>query len=333
MDTFSLYERFLESLALLRTEFEEAVNNYPVLNHQLIAAGPLSDEGWKAWIATNSRGDDWQHWEIYPNGTFCGRFHGDEKGLKEFLRLANKGYSLLLELKTLSERRDEVPNGVTLNLPAYDGHYGWMEAVYLTARSYGTALLCVRQGYWGRSGQTTDEEIEATTHVSEINEKIPIHPCYEELPYDLFLSSVEAITLWLDSSEAYTVDEVQVTLPPIILPPCRSNELSQEAIAFLAILPAERPLPIWDRERRELRCGSILMKRYRQQPGNQESILDAFQDASWGRSPIDSPMKRMPKRLGYTVESLNGPQKHKDMLIRFRLDGTTRVIWDWCDCL
>lgn len=204
--------------------------------------------------------------------------------------------------------------------------------MYLTARCYGTALLSVKQGFWGRSGQTTDEEMVASFVAPDTSENLPEHPGYEELPYDLFLSSIEAINLWLDPSEVETVDEVQSDSPPIILPPKRLYSISKEGMAFLNIPPADRPLPVWDKERRELKCGNVLMKRYRQKPGNQESLLGAFQEAGWAPKAIDSPMKRNPRRLGYTLESFNKPQQNRDMLIRFSLDGETGVLWNWCDC-
>ena len=86
--------------------------------------------------------------------------------------------------------------------------------------------------------------------------------------------------------------------------------------------------PKWDSQTRELRYGEILCKRFRQQAGNQVTILNAFEEEGWPPR-IDDPLR--PKtgsdneqRLRDAVKGLN---KNKGG-IKFELDGTgTGILW------
>ena len=95
--------------------------------------------------------------------------------------------------------------------------------------------------------------------------------------------------------------------------------------------PDTEPAPKWDRDRRELRLGDLVVKRFATQALCQEMICAAFEEESWPFR-IDDPLPPIdglePKRrLHDTINKLNGHQIHP--VIRFRGDGTGRGIsWE-----
>jgi hypothetical protein len=87
----------------------------------------------------------------------------------------------------------------------------------------------------------------------------------------------------------------------------------------------------WDRMRRELRLGSVLVKRFRVPALNQELILAAFQELGWPQL-IDDPLAptaaQDPKqRLHQAIDRLNRSQIARR--IRFRGNGTGKaILWE-----
>ena len=69
------------------------------------------------------------------------------------------------------------------------------------------------------------------------------------------------------------------------------------------------PKPVWDREKRELRLDGKIIKRFKWPAGNQERVLNAFQDQGWPMfidDPLDVDPKICPKRrLHDTLKCLN----------------------------
>lgn len=93
----------------------------------------------------------------------------------------------------------------------------------------------------------------------------------------------------------------------------------------------DHPLPKWDRDRQELRLGTLIVKRFKVPATNQERILAAFEEEDWPVR-IDDPLPPHPhrpskRRLHDTINALNRAQiRH---LIRFRGDGKGKgVLWD-----
>jgi hypothetical protein len=90
--------------------------------------------------------------------------------------------------------------------------------------------------------------------------------------------------------------------------------------------------PRWDASARELRWGSIVIKRFRRPAPNQERILATFEELGWPPR-IDDPLPPAgevapARRLHEAVRRLNGAQLHR--LVHFGGDGTGRgVCWHW----
>jgi hypothetical protein len=88
-------------------------------------------------------------------------------------------------------------------------------------------------------------------------------------------------------------------------------------------------VPFWDSQRRELRIGDILVKRFRQPARNQETILAVFQEDGWPPR-IDNPIaggdgQDAQDRLHASVRRLNLQSRP---LIRFQSDGTGEgILW------
>ena len=107
------------------------------------------------------------------------------------------------------------------------------------------------------------------------------------------------------------------------------------ASSWYTIAATPEPLiPRWDRDRQELKVGSIVIKRFKVPAANQEAILAAFEEEGWPPR-IDDPLsphsEQTPKRrLQETIKSLNRNQKRS--LIHFLGDGSGQgVRWEFRD--
>ncbi len=129
--------------------------------------------------------------------------------------MAERGFSLLLDLAVLERCSAQMPEGYKLRLPPLHGWVGWLKLVYETGRCYSTDLLHAEPGFWNRTGCVTCEEESAWDTVD--GTRFPAHPFYEELRHDLFLSSAEAIYLWLDPWSGVNFSGY-ITDSPISLP-------------------------------------------------------------------------------------------------------------------
>ena len=89
--------------------------------------------------------------------------------------------------------------------------------------------------------------------------------------------------------------------------------------------------PTWDDQRRELRIGRIVVKRFLVPAENQETILTVFQEEAWP-AHIDDPLPQVPeidpkRRLHSTIQCLNRNQQVR--LVHFHGDGYGRgVRWE-----
>jgi hypothetical protein len=99
----------------------------------------------------------------------------------------------------------------------------------------------------------------------------------------------------------------------------------------LDLVPPSR-MPKWDRDRHELRVGSLVVKRFTIPSPAQEAILAAFDEKDWP-ARIDDPLPPRdglsPKsRLQETINSLN--QTLKRPLLQFFGDGSGQgILWEY----
>jgi hypothetical protein len=117
--------------------------------------------------------------------------------------------------------------------------------------------------------------------------------------------------------------------------------VARQPLATVASLPVARPdapgsacqgplSPFWDSDRRELRLGDIVVKRFRQPARNQETIVAAFQEDGWPRR-IDNPLAGngdtdAVDRMHDAVKMLNRYTHH---VFRFFSDGLGEgVLWE-----
>lgn len=89
--------------------------------------------------------------------------------------------------------------------------------------------------------------------------------------------------------------------------------------------------PTWDRDWRQLRLGSHIVKEFKVPAMNQEIILAVFEEELWPPK-IDDPLPRKSeldpqRRLHDTINSLNRRQRHR--LLHFSADGLAQGIrWE-----
>ncbi len=97
-------------------------------------------------------------------------------------------------------------------------------------------------------------------------------------------------------------------------------------------LLGEPLVPKWDRDRQQLRVGSVVVKQFKVPAPNQETILAALEEESWP-SRIDDPLPPHPdqtpkRRLQETIKSLNRNQRRS--IVRFLGDGSGEgVRWEF----
>jgi hypothetical protein len=111
----------------------------------------------------------------------------------------------------------------------------------------------------------------------------------------------------------------------------QQNETPLRGVASGSKKP-NRLLPNWDGQRRELRVGKIVVKRYRLPSPNQQAILMALEEEGWPPR-IDDPLPMVAEldakqRLHDTIKNLNRHQHRR--CLRFFGDGTGQgVCWEW----
>jgi hypothetical protein len=99
----------------------------------------------------------------------------------------------------------------------------------------------------------------------------------------------------------------------------------------LDLLDLSQMVPVWDRDRQQLKVGKFIVKEFKLPAPNQETVLAAFQEENWPPR-IDDPLPPQgdidPKRrLHDTITSLNRNQKNP--LVRFLGDGSGQgVRWE-----
>lgn len=272
--------------------------------HSLISPGVGVPDaaGWLAFHRENSQSAVLEslEWEVCGNGSSCGRYEGNPARLACYRKLASDACKLLNEV--------ECPEGGWVQLPKQDGHLGWIEAVYGTARCYATADLRLDYGRWNRTVFPLDDDDHWVA--DESGAKYPMHPIYERLVSGLFWSSAEAIRLWFDPNLSLRVGECVQETP----------------VAFARPYLFHRTPPQWDG--RTLRCEGRPVRTFASQATACICLLDAFQKAEWIKE-IDGRfiegMDGDDARLGDTISRVNKMQN----AIQFDRDGNGWVRWYW----
>jgi len=366
---YQRYNELRQALTMLREECRRGFRAHPRLYSQLILSpdlgDPLSHEAWDAFIEANRKKPseqqgEWEEWEVLPNRTACSRFQGsgDRGAAKEFSRMAETGYDILVELEILQEEQEAIPDGFRLVLPQCDGTlgwhplpgiFGWLTVVYETAFAHHTPFLHAEHGLWGRPdtareiekrvghGTRLEWEVAHATFWEEAEERkvnsgddsqsFPAHPLVQSLRHDVFRSSAEAINVWLNSNSTawITVEDES----PIWLPPSDDQDVTDEEYLHEdrdqvgEPEEEEKVTPVWDKDRGTLSVRDVVVKTYSRYAPNPSDILDEFEKEGWP-TRIDDPLGKGGDRLRAAATDLNKSLDVKN-LIKFgtRAKGVT----------
>jgi hypothetical protein len=353
---YGWYAEFRSSLERIRDEFATVAEAGPNLYHRVFYSpdDPLESAAWQAFIESHRDPSGWEYWEQANDGSKCGCYFGEEQTFQRFLRLAESAFLLLLNIKCQVDRNLPVPTGVDLTLPRLEGHSAWLDLLYDSA-DFGAPLLRNRLGFWKLPNANTEDDILQpyvnTVHLAR-KQRCPAHPFFRELQHDIFLSSREAIDLWLMADQAVSVGEWVDELP-IQLPPLRLRESREVSYFDLSIGIDEEPQadllpspvsevgelkPTWDAKLMQLRYGTEIIRQYKQPATSQTDLLSAFQDKGWPSSIDDhysivdvksdaEALARKDYRRNL-VSKINMGQRGETQ-IRFSCDRTGRGIkWD-----
>ena len=185
------YEELCSALEDLQHEFDYAAKLSPFFYYDWISTPdkPLSREAWEAFQKVNGTDQQWELWETFPDGNYCGRYFGEQRWLEVFRRLAASGFRVLEELQNHLKAHDCGADDVLLTMPPYDGHFAWLSLIHDTAR-LGTGLLHCSFTPWGVPPATDGDEWDTLLYDSwsstESGLRIPDHPPCESLQMNLF---------------------------------------------------------------------------------------------------------------------------------------------------
>jgi hypothetical protein len=105
-----------------------------------------------------------------------------------------------------------------------------------------------------------------------------------------------------------------------------------ESTERMGPVPSAPLVPKWDRNRNELKVGSIVVMRFKLRAGDQEAILAAFEENAWPERMVNPLAARGEpsdcRQLQAAVEALNGRLARP--LVRFWADGQ-EIFWNFSD--
>lgn len=146
----------------------------------------------------------------------------------------------------------------------------------------------------------------------------------DELCLVLTARGVQAARELSDDWHTYDASDLVVARESRVVAPCEDSDSEQDGLQIHT--------PCWDRDRKELRVGRQVVKRFKATAANQEVILATFQEENWPVR-IDDPLPPRadidPKRrLHDTINSLNRSRRVR--LISFLGDGSGQgVRWEF----
>ena len=251
------YAELRRALITLGDRFESYGATSDGLYHQLVQAPdpeePPTTWGWKEFISVKSDKEEgtraWEHWCIHQDRISVSRFWGDgQNPLDVFMRLVSTGYDILWELRTLTTEGQVPPGTVIDALPREQadwqlprGMETWLLLVIDSAINCPTAFLSATLGNWHypppiATGIQTDDDVLFSDQLENCiqkegetskGDKYPTHPTVVTLTNDIFLSSAEAIRLWLGSVEVVPLGDWHDD-QPIWLPSGKGSGVTQE---------------------------------------------------------------------------------------------------------
>jgi hypothetical protein len=165
-------------------------------------------------------------------------------------------------------------------------------------------------------------------HAVEVTQAGDTSPAFRQPPRPMFSAGARFM---LTPAGAALAQELSVPRDPSTT----ERPAAREDLPRLATVPSPLAslLPHWDRDRGELRVGSIIVKRFTMAAADQEMILAAFEEASWQAS-VENPLgvcsDQAGSHLQEVVDALNRRQSRP--LVRFFQDGSgQRVRWEFID--
>lgn len=237
-NTYATYNELRNELVSLQREFETPIQSPDHLYHDLIWTPEFeswSSEEFNSFVAANKRGYR-EHWIRWPQGTAISRFTWrlNDGCLEEFLKLRERGNSLLRSFEHLVDQDADIPNSVRFEYRNIE----WLELVHDFGRRFSTTGLCTRLLWWGESSErlesemSPDEKTEFRQHITYPADSFPFHthPMSSQLLQDVYSASSDLIRQILDPDSVIPVNWGDGEIP-IFLPEALEIEMPQDSIS------------------------------------------------------------------------------------------------------
>ena len=242
---------------------------------------------------------EWEEWEVFPNRLYCSHYIGTgDKSvvMNNFRAMARKGQSILSEYLAIeSSKPSKLPPFLHWLIPKF------LRSTIddLPGYYYFIYLIC-------KLGPSSYIALGASCRTKRSESDI----CIDRNRFDV--------------KSFYAINEHALAAMGHWLPSAWQLDL---------VAPRSETVPRWDAEMRNLWFGNDLIKRYRQRPGPQETVLEAFQKAGWPEAiadPLlhDSMKKALDprRRLRDTILALNKNHK-KTSVIYFGTNGHSDLVY------
>ena len=317
----SRYADLRNELIRMRSEFGSYQYRVRSLGYDLIGrpdGEPWTKDGFNSFVDANERvgGVPWEKWELWPDGTSCGRFWGInscEKWVLEFKQLASRAFLTLHEMGMLVQNNEPVPDEFGSEIPTLrrteglstdEADFLWLELLHDWGNRFATSHLQVGLRIWNYpSPEPTKAEFEAVLHQTTTPDdggaSYHQHPLCSSLLVDVFVASAELIRLFVEPDEVI-----------------RIGMWDSETEIYL---PGEPEKPNWDGDRLWFR--NALVKDFIKPAEDQRAVLAAFESEDWPEwveNPFlnDFELARAISKLENAVKGLNDDHKTKG-LVRF----------------